>query len=83
MNQWLEGYIAAQKAAHDSIPLEQAGRLIEKLRLALKEDRLRQLSREVAQNRSTQKPSQMDSTIVNKARSEPEQIGLDTHIWED
>jgi D-sedoheptulose 7-phosphate isomerase len=39
MNQWMEGYIAAQKAAHDSIPLEQVGRLIDKLRLALREDR--------------------------------------------
>src|SRR5436190_15709570 len=39
MNQWLQGYIAAQKAAHDSIPLEQVARLIEKLRMILKEDR--------------------------------------------
>jgi hypothetical protein len=51
--------------------------------LVLNETRLRQLSREIAQNRSSQKPRESDSTIVNKASSEPEQIGLETHIWED
>jgi len=39
MKQWLVDYVAGQKAAHDSIPLEQVGRLIERLRAALKEDR--------------------------------------------
>src|SRR5881394_787109 len=36
---WLSEYVAAQKAAHDSIPLEAVAALIEKLRAALKEDR--------------------------------------------
>lgn len=39
MNQWLAGYIQAQKAAHDSIPVEAVAQLIEKLRLALRDDR--------------------------------------------
>jgi D-sedoheptulose 7-phosphate isomerase len=39
MKQWLVDYIAGQKAAYDSIPLEQVGRLIERLRAALQEDR--------------------------------------------
>src|SRR4051812_842437 len=39
MKQWLVDYLAGQKAAHDSIPLEQVGRLIEKLQAAVKEDR--------------------------------------------
>jgi len=39
MKQWLVDYVSGQKAAHDSIPLEQVGRLIERLRAALKEDR--------------------------------------------
>lgn len=51
--------------------------------LVLKETRLRQLSREIAQSRSTQKRRPSDSMIVNKAHSEPEQIGFETHIWED
>src|SRR6266704_4590175 len=36
---WLSEYLAAQKAAHDSIPLESVVALIEKLRAALKDDR--------------------------------------------
>jgi D-sedoheptulose 7-phosphate isomerase len=39
MNQWITNYIQAQKAAHDSIPVEAVAQLIEKLRVALKEDR--------------------------------------------
>ena len=39
MNQWIADYIKAQKAAHDSIPLDAVAQLIEKLRQALKEDR--------------------------------------------
>jgi D-sedoheptulose 7-phosphate isomerase len=39
MKPWLGGYITAQKAALDSIPLEEVAQLIEKLRGALKEDR--------------------------------------------
>src|SRR3954452_8412515 len=39
MKQWLSDYIRAQKAAHDSIPVEGVEKLIETLRTALKEDR--------------------------------------------
>ena len=39
MKQWTADYIKAQKAAHDSIPVEAVAQLIEKLRAALKEDR--------------------------------------------
>jgi D-sedoheptulose 7-phosphate isomerase len=39
MNQWIADYIRAQKAAHDSIPVEAVAELIEKLRGALKEAR--------------------------------------------
>jgi D-sedoheptulose 7-phosphate isomerase len=39
MKQWLADYVNAQKTAHDSIPLEQVALLIDKLRVALKEDR--------------------------------------------
>ena len=39
MNQWLADYVAAQKAAHESIPIAHVGRVIEKLRQALNEDR--------------------------------------------
>ncbi len=39
MKQWISHYLAAQKAAHDSIPVEAVAQLIEKLRAALKEDR--------------------------------------------
>ena len=39
MNQWISDYIKRQKAAHDSIPVEAVAQLIEKLRVALKEDR--------------------------------------------
>jgi D-sedoheptulose 7-phosphate isomerase len=39
MKEWLAGYVAAQKAALDSIPLEQVARLVELLRAAVREDR--------------------------------------------
>ena len=39
MKQWISDYIMAQKAAHDSIPVEAVAQLIEKLRDALKEGR--------------------------------------------
>jgi D-sedoheptulose 7-phosphate isomerase len=39
MRQWTADYIKAQKAAHDSIPVEAVAQLIETLRVALKEDR--------------------------------------------
>ena len=39
MKQWITNYIKAQKAAHDSIPAEAVEQFIEKVRLALKEDR--------------------------------------------
>src|SRR5436190_8688090 len=39
MKQWISDYIKAQKAAHDSIPVDAVAQLIEKLRQALKEDR--------------------------------------------
>ena len=39
MNQWISDYIKAQHAAHSSIPIEGVAQLIEKLRVALKEDR--------------------------------------------
>jgi D-sedoheptulose 7-phosphate isomerase len=39
MNQWIADYIKAQKAAHDSIPAAAVERLVDKLRVALKEDR--------------------------------------------
>jgi D-sedoheptulose 7-phosphate isomerase len=39
MKQWIADYIKAQKAAHDSIPITAVEQLIEKLRVALKEDR--------------------------------------------
>ncbi|HEU0039563.1 MAG TPA: SIS domain-containing protein [Verrucomicrobiae bacterium] len=39
MKQWISDYIKAQKAAHDSIPVQSVAELVEKLRVALKEDR--------------------------------------------
>lgn len=39
MKQWISDYLRAQKAAHDSIPVEAVARLIEDLRTALREDR--------------------------------------------
>jgi D-sedoheptulose 7-phosphate isomerase len=39
MKRWVPDYISSQKAAHDSIPVDAVVQLIEKLRLALKEDR--------------------------------------------
>jgi D-sedoheptulose 7-phosphate isomerase len=39
MKQWIAQYISAQKAAHDSIPVDGVAELIDKLRVALKEDR--------------------------------------------
>ena len=38
MKEWIAGYIKAQKAAHDSIPVDAVAELIGKLRAALKED---------------------------------------------
>lgn len=39
MNKWLTEYVTAQKRAHDSIPLPEVARLIDKLAAALKNDR--------------------------------------------
>jgi D-sedoheptulose 7-phosphate isomerase len=39
MKQWIADYLKAQKAAHDSIPLDAVAQLIEKLRAALKDGR--------------------------------------------
>lgn len=39
MNQWITDYIKAQKAAHDSIPVEAVAQLIETFRAAHREDR--------------------------------------------
>ncbi len=39
MKDWISNYLKAQKAAHDSIPLDTVAQLIEKFRQALKEDR--------------------------------------------
>ena len=39
MKKWIADYIQAQKAAHDSIPMDSVATLIEKLRAALKNDR--------------------------------------------
>ena len=39
MKQWIGDYMKARKAAHDSIPTEAVAKLIEKLRVALQEDR--------------------------------------------
>lgn len=39
MNQWISDYVRAQKAALDSIPADGVAQLIEKLRIAWKEDR--------------------------------------------
>ena len=39
MKQWISDYIAAQKAAHDSISVESVAQVIELLRQVLKEDR--------------------------------------------
>lgn len=39
MNQWISDYIRAQKAALDSIPAEAVAQVVEKLRVAWKEDR--------------------------------------------
>ena len=39
MKQWISNYIASQKAAHDSIPVDQVAQIIDLLRVALKEDR--------------------------------------------
>src|SRR5216117_2577658 len=39
MNQWIADYLEAQKAAHESIPVDAVAQLIEKLRQALREDR--------------------------------------------
>jgi len=39
MNQWIADYLEAQKAAHESIPVDAVAKLIEKFRQALEEDR--------------------------------------------
>lgn len=39
MKQWIGQYIQAQKAALDSIPVDEVAQIVEKLRTALKEDR--------------------------------------------
>ncbi len=39
MKQWISDYIKAQKAAHDSIPVDAMAKLIETFSAALKEDR--------------------------------------------
>ena len=39
MKQWIEEYIRAQKAAHDSIPVDKVAELVGWLRVAVKEDR--------------------------------------------
>ena len=39
MKKWIADYIKAQKAAHDSIPMDSVATLIEKLSVALKNDR--------------------------------------------
>src|SRR5256714_8891994 len=39
MNRWFAEYLKAQKAAHDSIPLDQVARLVDKLKSALEEGR--------------------------------------------
>ncbi len=39
MKHWIADYIKAQKAAHDSIPVDAVAELIDLVRLALKEDR--------------------------------------------
>src|SRR6266571_2623006 len=39
MKQWITDYLKAQKAAHDSIPLEAVAQTIDRFRQALKEDR--------------------------------------------
>lgn len=39
MKQWIADYVKAQKAAHDSIPVDAVAQVIQKLRTALQEDR--------------------------------------------
>ena len=39
MNDWISNYLKAQKAAHDSIPVESVARIIGKFRQALRDDR--------------------------------------------
>jgi D-sedoheptulose 7-phosphate isomerase len=39
MQQWISGYLEAQKAAHQSIPVDAVAQLIETLRQALRDDR--------------------------------------------
>jgi D-sedoheptulose 7-phosphate isomerase len=39
MKEWIAKYIGAQKAAHDSIPVDAVATLIEKVRTVLKEDK--------------------------------------------
>jgi D-sedoheptulose 7-phosphate isomerase len=39
VKQWISNYLRAQKAAHDSIPVDAVAELIGRLRLALQENR--------------------------------------------
>src|SRR5437660_9034036 len=39
MKQWVADYLTAQRAAHDSIPIDAVAQIIEKFRAALQEDR--------------------------------------------
>ena len=39
MKQWISDYLRAQKAAHDSIPMEAVAELVDRLRTALQENR--------------------------------------------
>lgn len=39
MKQWIADYLKAQKAAHDSIPMDAVDRVIQAFRVALREDR--------------------------------------------
>ena len=39
VNQWIDGYLGAQRAAHDSIPADSVAELVALLRTALQEDR--------------------------------------------
>jgi D-sedoheptulose 7-phosphate isomerase len=39
MKRWISNYLSAQKAAHDSIPVDAVAELIDRLRLALQENR--------------------------------------------
>ena len=55
----------------------------EKTPFALKEVRLRQNARALTYTRSSQEPSQTESTITKKVCSAPEKTDLEAYIWED